>query len=107
MKYNDISVEELHKRIENGEEIELLDIRTNQERDLAHIGGYHLPMSQLQERWSELDKEKPLVVYCHHGIRSQAVCEALSEQAGFKNLYNLVGGIAAWSQRIDPKVNTY
>ncbi len=107
MQYKNISVQELKAMLDRGDDIELLDVRENYERDIVHIGGLHIPMGHLNERWFELDKEKKMVVYCHHGIRSASVCEALSQQVGFTNVFNLEGGIAAWTKEIDPNLAGY
>jgi monothiol glutaredoxin len=53
-----------------------------------------------------LDRDTPLVFQCHHGIRSQAAAEYCREQ-GFRRLYNLTGGIDAWSTLVDPLVPRY
>lgn len=107
MLYKNITVHELKAMRDRGDAFVLLDIREPFERELAHIGGLHLPMGQLGQRWNELERNLPIVIYCHHGVRSRAICQALSAQAGFENLYNLLGGIDAWSSEIDPNVPVY
>jgi len=75
---------------------------------VALPGSTLIPLGQLFHRMSEIDswKEDEIVVYCHHGIRSQQAISLL-RQAGFKNLINLQGGIDAWSLEVDPTLQRY
>ena len=66
----------------------------------------HLPMSEVSNRYETLDRSQPIVCYCHHGMRSLQVVAFLMHQ-GFDSVYNLVGGIDAWSQMINPSVPRY
>jgi sulfur-carrier protein adenylyltransferase/sulfurtransferase len=83
----------------------LLDVREPHEFQIAQIGGYLIPLGDLQKRVGELDKSRDIVVHCKMGGRSQKAAEFL-QQAGFK-VKNLAGGINAWSEKIDPKVAKY
>jgi sulfur-carrier protein adenylyltransferase/sulfurtransferase len=83
----------------------LLDVREPHEFQIAQIGGYLIPLGDLQKRVSELDKSREIVVHCKMGGRSQKAAEFL-QQSGFK-VKNLAGGINAWSEKIDPKVPKY
>jgi rhodanese-related sulfurtransferase len=85
----------------------IIDVREAEEYELARIEGAHLlPLSRFNEWASALDPEAELVVMCHHGIRSAQVCAYLARQ-GFKNVYNLEGGIDLWSCEIDRTVPRY
>lgn len=89
----------------------LLDVREPWEAQLASIRiegveGRLLPMGQIPERFEELDPLQPVVCYCHHGMRSLQVVAFLSSR-GFESVYNLAGGIDAWSAQIDPSVPRY
>lgn len=87
----------------------LLDCRTHAEHAWASIDGSVLiPMDELGDRLDELDgwRDRPIVVYCHHGRRSLIVTRAL-RRAGFADVRSMAGGIEAWSQRIDPDVPRY
>lgn len=89
----------------------LLDVREPWEAALASIrhDGIEarlIPMGQIAERFDELDRQQPVVVYCHHGMRSLQVVAFLSRQ-GFDSVYNLAGGIDAWSVEVDPSVPRY
>ena len=104
--YENITVRELKSRLEAGDRPILLDVREPWEFELAHIEGSTLvPMSQLEERFTELDPAAETVVICHHGNRSSHVTLAL-QRAGFENVLNLEGGLDAYSF-VDESVPTY
>jgi monothiol glutaredoxin len=101
-----ISATELKAMIDNGVSIELVDVRTEEERAIARIAGSRLLDQEYYQHLLGLDRATPLVFQCHHGIRSQSAAEYCLLQ-GFRNLYNLRGGIDAWSQLVDPTVPRY
>ena len=85
----------------------LLDVREPWEHDKARITGSQLvPMGQIQARLAEIDDERQVVAFCHHGGRSLQVA-ALLEKNGFSRVHNLAGGIDAWSRTVDASVPTY
>ena len=85
----------------------LLDVREPAELQLAELqGAVHIPMRVVPQRLHELDRDTALVVICHGGARSRQVAEFL-QGAGFEQVFNLTGGIDAWSQAIDPHVPRY
>lgn len=85
----------------------LLDVREDEEVTLASLPNHtHIPMHLIPLRHNELPDDQPIIVYCHHGLRSQQVAMYLAD-AGFDNLYNLKGGIDAWSQTVDPSIPRY
>ncbi len=101
------TAEQLQQRLEKGDRFMLLDVREPNEYAYAHIqGSLHIPLRQIPGRIHELDKELDIVVLCHHGMRSQQACLFL-EQYGFNRLYNLKGGIDAWSTTCDVSVPRY
>lgn len=102
-----MSVAELAAWREQNKTFCLLDVREDNEVAFANIAGHvHIPMNLIPLRQNELPDDMPIVVYCHHGMRSMQVALFL-EHAGFDNLYNLSGGIDAWSQQIDASVPVY
>ncbi|WP_437973914.1 Grx4 family monothiol glutaredoxin [Sorangium sp. So ce295] len=105
-KVKQISSTALKALLNGGEAIELFDVRTEQERTIARIeGARHL--DQAGQRYLEtLAKDARIVFHCHHGGRSQAAAEHYLAK-GYRNLYNLQGGIDAWSQDVDPSVPRY
>ncbi|MCV2358008.1 MULTISPECIES: rhodanese-like domain-containing protein [Roseateles] len=89
----------------------LLDVREPWEAQLSRIvvDGLRselIPMGQIPARVGELDRAQPIVCYCHHGVRSLQVVAFLL-RAGFDSVYNLAGGIDAWSLSTDPSVPRY
>lgn len=85
----------------------LLDVREPWERATASIEpSIAIPLGSLGARHGELDRDTPLVIYCHHGMRSLRACMFL-EQQGFMRLANLEGGIDAWSASVDRNVPRY
>ena len=103
-----IDVQELADRLARGEAIRLIDVRQPWEHDIAALpGGQLIPLDQLAQRAGEVgDDGGPVVVYCHHGIRSLSGA-ALLQHLGFSNVLSLAGGIDAWSLRVDPAVPRY
>jgi adenylyltransferase/sulfurtransferase len=85
----------------------LLDVRERPEASFASLpGAVLIPLGELPARLDELPREEPIVVYCHHGVRSARALELL-EQAGFTRARHLTGGIDAWSVTVDPSVPRY
>lgn len=85
----------------------LLDVREHWEVQLAALPhALHIPMGEISHRWQELPADADIVVYCHHGVRSAHVV-AFLERVGMSRVYNLAGGIDAWSAEIDPTVARY
>ena len=85
----------------------LLDVREHDELEMAAVAqARHIPMREIPTRLAELDRAVPLVVMCHTGGRSRRVAEFLLGN-GFSQVFNLRGGIDAWSTEIDPQVPRY
>ena len=87
----------------------LLDCRTPEEHATAKIAGAMLlPMQEITERVAEIEawRDKPIIVHCHHGMRSLRVAKWLREQ-GFTLAQSMQGGIDAWSTDVDPAVPRY
>lgn len=104
----EISVSELHVKIENQEDFLLLDVRNPFEYDICKLpNSLLIPMSNIPTNIKHIPKDKPVVVYCHHGMRSASVIEYLAQNHGFTNLQNLRGGINAWANEIDEAMAVY
>lgn len=104
-----ITVEQLSAMQNEDQPVRLLDVRQPQENEFAALPESTLiPLHELPTRFGEIDPEDetPLVVYCHHGMRSLQAA-AFLEQQGLKNVFSLAGGIDAWSLSIDPSVPRY
>src|SRR5271165_979915 len=92
---NAISVRELADMRSTGREHRVLDVREARELDICRLeGALHIPMAEIPARVDDLPPNQPLVVLCHHGVRSQMVVDFLRD-AGFDNAVNLDGGIEA------------
>jgi adenylyltransferase/sulfurtransferase len=102
-----ISVHELKRKMDAGEPFKLIDVRETFEYEIARIDGAKLiPLREIADRASELQQDDPIIVHCHSGIRSANAVQLL-RQRGFANVYNLEGGIDAWSDQIDHNVPKY
>lgn len=101
-----ITGQELKDRLAKGEALHLFDVRSEKERATAHIEGSILLDDEGKAKLEKLPKDAMLVFQCHHGIRSQAAAEHYAQQ-GWRNVWNLTGGIDAWSRNVDPKVPRY
>lgn len=89
-----------------GQVFHLYDVRTEEEVERAFIPGAVLLEAEVADEIAALPRETPLYFHCHHGIRSQRAAEHFVE-LGFSEVYNLVGGIEAWSEQVDPSVPRY
>ena len=101
-----ISAPELKAMIDSGVPFELVDVRTEEERAIAKIDRSRLLDKRYYDYLLGLDRDTTIVFQCHHGIRSQSAAEYCLRE-GFRNLYNLRGGIDAWSQLVDRSIPRY
>jgi molybdopterin/thiamine biosynthesis adenylyltransferase/rhodanese-related sulfurtransferase len=101
-----LSVKELKARRDAGEDIFLLDVREPYEFQIAQIGGKLIPQNDVAGRLAEIPRDREIVVHCRSGVRSQRIAEFL-KQSGYQDVVNLAGGILAWSDEVDPKVQKY
>ncbi len=101
-----LSVKELKQRIDGGEDVFLLDVREPYEYQIAQIGGKLIPQNDVPQRLAEIPRDREIIVQCRSGARSQKIAEFL-KQSGYTQVVNLAGGILAWSDEIDPKVQKY
>lgn len=99
--------QDLKSILDGGEELTLLDVRQHEEVAINQIpGATHIPMSEIQQRTTELDASRRTVVYCHHGMRSYQVAAYLVEQ-GFNDVSNLDGGINQYAAAVDRDLGFY
>jgi sulfur-carrier protein adenylyltransferase/sulfurtransferase len=102
-----MSAQELRRKMDAREPFELIDVREPFEYEIARIDSAKLiPLGEFAERIAELQRDRSIIVHCHSGQRS-AEAVRLLQQHGFSNVYNLEGGIDAWSNQIDPGVPKY
>lgn len=102
-----ITAKELQKKLLENLKPLVLDVRELDEFEFANItGSLHIPLNQVPQRSDEIDCSLGCVIICHHGIRSQYAAKYLAD-AGFHQIYNLSGGIDAWSVECDNTVSRY
>ncbi|MCB0193171.1 MAG: rhodanese-like domain-containing protein [Anaerolineae bacterium] len=99
VKVQNMSVQELHQRLQNDKKLLLLDVRTDQEyRQDGHIAKTrHIPLSNLAQQSAKLPKDRTIVCICRSGNRSRSACQQLANE-GFTEVINLSGGMIAWRQ---------
>ena len=104
----EISPADLHARLQSGEDWQLVDVREDMEFDYCHLpGSLLLPLDELPRRAAEIRTEGPVVVICHHGVRSARALGYLRQRLGRTNVLNLRGGVAAWAEQVDPTFPQY
>jgi len=103
----EVSAEALAERLARGERLVLVDVRERFEWEIGHLpGAVLLPLGELPQRVGELDPRTPIVLYCHHGVRSRRALDWLASQ-GFSTIQHLAGGTEAWSTRVDASLPRY
>lgn len=102
----EITVDELESLRKSGEDFQLIDVRESYEKEIADIGGDHIPLGTIEDDLDKIRKDVKVVIYCRSGARSASAIQTL-EQYDKDNLYNLVGGILAWADEIDPDMSKY
>ena len=102
----EITVDELKKRLDNKDDLFILDVREPQEYQICNLNGYLIPLKDLPKRINELDTAKEIIVHCKVGWRSRQAVEFM-KQSGFRKVKNLVGGIDEWAELIDPTMPRY
>jgi rhodanese-related sulfurtransferase len=108
MSLRDMTPTELQQWLEQpGTPPLMLDVREGHEFRFCHIkGSLHIPMNEIPVRLSELDRDREIVVVCHHGVRSRMVADYLCSQR-YEQVINLSGGIEAWARTVDPAMPRY
>jgi adenylyltransferase/sulfurtransferase len=97
---------ELKTRLDRGDDLYILDVREPHEYQICNLRGNLIPLGQLPNRVNELDSSREIVAHCRSGKRSADAVEFL-RKAGFQKVWNLKGGILAWSDEVDPSVPKY
>jgi adenylyltransferase/sulfurtransferase len=102
-----ITPKELKHLIDSKEDFQLVDVRERYEYEISNLDGVLIPMQHIPEKLDEIDKKKKVVIMCRSGVRSANAVDYLEQHHGFENLYNLVGGILAYSDDIDSSIVKY
>ncbi len=103
----EITVQELKQLKDSGEDFQLVDVREDYEYDIANLEGELIPLGTLMENTEKIDRSKKVVVHCRSGVRSANAINALEQMHGYKNLYNLKGGILAYADEVDTNLAKY
>ncbi|GAB3741038.1 rhodanese-like domain-containing protein [Hymenobacter agri] len=104
----DLTPEDLHRRLQAGDDLQLIDVREEMEFEYCHLPGSQLiPLDELPRRAAEIRTDGPVVVICHHGVRSAHAAGYLRQRLGRTNVLNLCGGDDAWALRVDPTFPVY
>ena len=102
----EITPKQLKQRLDRGDDLYILDVREPHEYQICNLNGHLIPLGDLPKRVSELDSSREIVAHCRSGKRSADAVEFLTK-AGFRKIWNLKGGILAWSDEVDPSVPKY
>ena len=102
----EITVKEFKSRLDRGDDLFVIDVREESEREISHLNGLLIPLGELSDRLEEIDSSKEIIVYCRTGRRSGKAVEILRHN-GFTRVKNLVGGVNEWSKQIDPSMPRY
>lgn len=104
---NTITVKELKAMMDNGEDLQIIDVRESSEFAMCHICETLIPMNTIPDNVHQISRDKKVVIYCRSGARSANVVGYLQRVYNFENLYNLKGGILAWANEIDTSLLKY
>ena len=85
----------------------MIDVREPYEYEIAHIDGELIPLAEIENAVNQLASDKKVIIHCRSGVRSAQAIEKLEKKYGFKNLYNLKGGILAWANEVDTSLAKY
>jgi rhodanese-related sulfurtransferase len=96
---NSITAIALKEKIDNAEDFQLIDVREPYEHEAFSIGGQLIPLNEIAQQFEKIKTDKPVIVYCRKGIRSQIAIQRLQQKSPFTNLYNLIGGTEAWKKQ--------
>ncbi|MGB4843812.1 MAG: rhodanese-like domain-containing protein [Ferruginibacter sp.] len=98
---NSITAIELKHKIDNAEDFQLIDVREDFEHEEFNIGGTLIPLHVITQQVEQIDTDKPVIIYCRKGIRSQIAIQRLQEKFPYTNLINLIGGTEAWKKQFE------
>ncbi len=101
------TVTELKTWKDDGTPFQLIDVREPHEFEICNLDGELIPLGSLLQEVDKIRKDVPVIIHCRSGSRSAAAINELEKRFGFDNLYNLKGGIMAYSKEIDPSLETY
>lgn len=88
----------LSQKINSKEDLQLIDVREPEEHEEFNIGGELIPLGEIVQQVEKIATDKPVIIYCRKGIRSQIAIQRLQEKYPFTNLFNLIGGTEGWKK---------
>lgn len=103
----EITVLELKQWKEEGKEFQLIDVREPFEYEMSNLDGKNIPLAGVLLEADKISKIIPVIMQCRSGARSGAALMQLEQNLGYKNIYNLKGGILAWAAEIEPGMKVY
>ncbi|NQZ76317.1 MAG: rhodanese-like domain-containing protein [Ekhidna sp.] len=103
----EITVLELKKLMDEKADFQLIDVRRKDEYDFANLNGELITLDEVPQNIEKIHRDKKVIMQCRSGKRSADAIAYLEQNHGFDNLYNLKGGILAWSDEVDPTVPKY
>ncbi len=89
----------LQQKIDDKDNFQLIDVREPDEHAEFNIGGTLIPLGEIAQQFEKIATDKPVIIYCRKGIRSQIAIQRLQEKFPFTNLINLIGGTEAWKAK--------
>ena len=98
---NSITPIALKEKINKAEDFQLIDVREPYEHEEFNIGGELIPLNEIAQQPEKIATNKPVIIYCRKGIRSQIAIQRLQQKFPFTNLLNLIGGTQAWKKQFD------
>jgi adenylyltransferase/sulfurtransferase len=106
-KIKEVTVQELDNLLKSNADFQLIDVREPYEYEIANLNGELIPLATISSFVNKISRDKRVIVHCRSGVRSANAIRELENQFGFDNLFNLQGGILAWSREIDSSVPIY
>ena len=103
----EVTVQELKQMFDTKEDFQLIDVREPYEFEISSLGGELIPVGTILENADKISKDKTVVLLCRSGQRSKTAIMNLEEKFGFRNLFNLRGGITAYATEIDHSIIKY
>lgn len=98
---NAITAIALKHKIDSAEDFQLIDVRESYEHNDFNIGGELIPLNKIAQQVEKIATDKPVIIYCRKGIRSQIAIQRLQQKFPFTNLLNLIGGTQAWKKQFN------
>lgn len=103
----EITVHTLKEMMDNKQDFALIDVREPDEVEICTLGGTNIPLGMIDVNTDKIPRDKPTIIHCRSGKRSQMAALFLQQEHGYENLYNLAGGIIDYAKKIDDSLTLY